>query len=207
MEKVFKQTISPETIAALNNAVDAVSDGDSFEMLIPPKTTKILEDVKEVLHAQCADITWDEESFVVIRTAREGGNRAAQCWHFDNFTKTTLIVLKSHEGESNGDIMVRRNLRGAPTSLTMTMLTKIFWTNPLTWLVLRIPSVRDRFFTRIPLVAGDVMIFDGSTTYHGNLPIVSGTRRSILIHDGPVFKDAFMTKLFHKLCTLIFYKT
>ena len=30
-----------------------------------------------------------------------------------------------------------------------------------------------QIFTRIPLEAGDVMIFDGSTTYHGNLPIAA----------------------------------
>ncbi len=206
MNKIYKQIINTETVLALNTAIDAVSDGDSFEMLIPPKTTNILVDFKATLQTQCPDIVWNEDSFVVTRTSNEGGNRASQCWHFDNFRKTTLIVLKSHDGASNGDILIRNNLRGAPTNLTMTMLTKIFWTNPLTWLVLRIPAVRDKFFTRVPLVAGDVMIFDGSITYHGNLPIVSGMRRSILIHDDPVFKDALITKVFHKLCTIIFYK-
>lgn len=206
MSKIYKQIINPETVLALNTAIDAVSDGDNFEMLIPPKTTDILVDFKSTLQTQCPDIVWNEDSFVVTRTSNEGGNRASQCWHFDNFRKTTLIVLKSHNGASNGDILIRNNLRGAPANLTMTMLTKIFWTNPLTWLVLRIPAIRDKFFTRVPLVAGDVMIFDGSTTYHGNLPIASGVRRSILIHDDPVFKDALITKFFHKLCTILFYK-
>lgn len=206
MQQIFKQTLSPETIASLNASIDAISDGGNFEMLIPPKTTTALESFKKTLQEQCPSIEWNNESFIVVRTTTEKGNGAAQCWHFDNFTKTTLIVLKSHEGALNGDILVHPELRGAPTSLTITMLTKLFWTNPLTWLVLRIPKIRDSFFTRISLVSGDVMIFDGSTTYHGNLPVALGTRRSILIHEGPVFKDAFLTKAFHVVCSFFFYK-
>ncbi len=206
MAEIFKQAIDSETVRALNDAIDSVSDGDSFEMLIPPKTTNILEVYKDTLKQQCPKIVWNADSFVVTRTATERGNRAAQCWHFDNFRKTTLIVLKSNEGEKNGDILIRKNLRKAPTNIWSTMLTKVFWTNPVTWFVLRIPAIRDSFFTRVPLVAGDVMIFDGAVIYHGNLPIHAGTRRSILIHDGPVFKDAWITKFFHYLCTVIFYK-
>ncbi|KND47928.1 MAG: hypothetical protein AB199_04190 [Parcubacteria bacterium C7867-004] len=207
MQSIFKQAIDAETIRSINEAVDAASDGESFEMLIPPKTTAFLAPFKTTLNQQCNAINWDADSFVVTRTTTEKGNRAAQCFHFDNFRKTTLIVLKSGDAALNGDILIRNGLRKSPKSLWPTMVTKIFWTNPVTWAFLRIPFIRDRFFTRVPLVAGDVMVFDGSTTYHGNLPLSAGVRRSILIHEDPLFKDAFITKLFHRLCTMIFYKT
>lgn len=134
------------------------------------------------------------------------GNKASQCWHFDNQRKTILIVLRSGTGEENGDIMVRQDLRRHTDSSLMYALTKLFWTNPLSWFILRRKLIRDKFFTRISLQAGDVMVFDGSTTFHGNLPVSSGMRRSILIHSDNLFENAFITKLFHALNKIYLHK-
>ena len=207
MYRVYKQTIDIETIKRLNQAIDEASADESFEILIPPKTTEILTGTKEKLLAQCREIVWPDDAYVVIRSVTEKGALAAQCWHFDNFRTTTLVVLRSTTGTDNGDLLVRSDLRGEPRSLFFYVLTKLFWTNPLTWLVLRIKFFRDKFFTRVPLEAGDVLVFDGGTTYHGNLPITLGMRRSILIHSDPLFADAAITKLFHTLNKLYLYKT
>lgn len=207
MYRIFKQIIDADIISGINRAVDSASDGDNFEILIPPKSKDVLKDFKNALLSQCEDIHWDDKTYVVIRTVTDKGNRAAQCWHFDNLRKTTLVVLRSTEGADNGDLLVRSDLRGEPKSLLWYVITKIFWTNPIAWMILRMPFIRDRFFTRVPLMAGDVMNFDGSTTYHGNLPITSGVRRSILIHNDPLFEDSVITKLFHKLNKLYLYKT
>jgi len=50
------------------------------------------------------------------------------------------------------------------------------------------------------------MIFDGSTTFHGNLPVSSGMRRSILIHSDRLFENSFITKLFHTLNKIYLHK-
>ena len=206
MPKIYKQAINAKTILAINSVIEGNSEGDKFEMLISPTTTKLLERFRPELQEQCSEIVWDNETFLVIRTATAAENKAAQCWHFDNYRKTILLVLKSQIGINNGDILLRENLRGAPKHIISTMLSKIIWTNPLTWSALRLRFIRDRFFSRVTLVAGDVMVFDGSTTYHGNLPIDLGVRRSILIHTLPVFKDSIITKIFHKICMMYFYK-
>lgn len=206
MYHVYGKSLSPETVAEINNAVDPASDGEGFEILIPPHSTRVLEKFKSTILAQRPEIQWDDATYVVIRTVTEKGARAAQCYHFDNFRKTAVVVLKSTEGGNNGDLLVRNELRGDPKSIIPYMITKIFWTNPITWFILRNTFIRDTFFTRVPLTAGDILTFDGGTTYHGNLPVTSGSRRSILIHNDPLFKDSFITKLFHKLNKLYLYK-
>lgn len=207
MHHIYKQAIGAEVARALNQAVDAASEGGSFEILIPPQSTNVLEEFKEPLLRACPEIDWRDDSYVVIRSVTDKGNRAAQCWHFDNLRKTALIVLASTDGAENGDILMRSNLRASPKSLFWYAATKLFWTNPLTWLILRIPAVRNRFFTRVPLIAGDVMVFDGSTAYHGNLPISQGMRRSILVHNDQLFPNSIITRIFHQLNKLYLYKT
>jgi hypothetical protein len=206
MYRIYKGVLSPATVAAINAAVDTASDGDAFELLIPPVTTEVLKDAKREVLAECPNIVWRDDAFVVTRSVTMKGNRASQCWHFDNFKTTSLIVLKSTDGIDNGDLMIRPYLRAEPRSLFWYMVTKVFWTNPLVWLLLRIPALRDRFFIRISLSAGDVMVFDGGTTYHGNLPVSSGMRRSILVHNEPYFKDALFTKFFHAMNKAYLYK-
>ena len=151
----------------------------------------------------CPEIKWDKETYAVIRSVSKSGNQASQCWHFDNLRETALIVLRSTE---SGDLMIRPRLRKPPKSLFMYAFTKILWTNPITWFFLRRESIRDKFFTKVILNEGDVMIFDGSTTYHGNLPVSSGMRRSILLHRDQLFPDSWITKLFHKLNEMHLYK-
>jgi len=206
MYRIAARAIDEPTLSAINAAVDAASDGESFEIIIPPVTTGVLAPFKDKIRAACPDIVWNDDAFVVIRTVTEKGNRASQCWHFDNFKTTSLVVLASTDAKDNGDLMIRPDLRKPPRNLLWYMITKVFWTNPIAWPLLRIPALRNRFFTRVPLKAGDVMVFDGGTTYHGNLPISSGMRRSILIHNEPFFKDALFTKFFHQLNKIYLYK-
>ena len=206
MHKIFREKIDKETIDGINRILDTAEPVKGFEILIPPQSEEVLSGFKNAILSQCSDIRWDDKTYAVIRTVTEKGNRASQAWHFDNQRETALVVLKSVDGENNGDILVRPDLRNSPKSIFMYVATKLFWTNPITWFIFRRKSLRDRFFTRIPLKAGDVMIFDGSTTYHGNLPIASGVRRSILLHSDNLFEGSWITKLFYRLNKLYFYK-
>ncbi len=206
MHTIFKKAVRGETLRVINQKIDSVSDGKGFEIIPPPKSEEILKDFKKTLTSECGDITFEDGAYVVIRSVTDKGNRASQAWHFDNQKKTILVVLRSTSGEENGDILVRPNLRRDTNSLFMYTLTKLFWTNPISWFIFRRKLIRDKFFTRIPLEAGDVMIFDGSTTYHGNLPIAAGMRRSILIHSDNLFEDSFITKLFHALNNIYLHK-
>lgn len=206
MYKIFKQKIDKETIDGINMILDKTDLVGGFEIVIPPVSESVLSGFKNAILSQCPDIRWDEKTYAVIRTVTEKGNRASQAWHFDNQRETALIVLKSVEGKNNGDILIRPHLRSSPKSLFWYVLTKLFWTNPITWFILRIGFIRDRFFTRVSLSAGDVMIFDGSTIYHGNLPVTLGMRRSILLHSDNLFENSWVTKLFYKLNKLYFYK-
>jgi len=206
MHQIFKNKIAPLIINQINEAIDQASAGDGFEILNPPRSEKILAPFKNTLLSICPQIRWDGTTYVVIRTVTERGNRASEAWHFDNLKETALVMLKSTEGDQNGDILVRPDLRKSPKSIFVYIITKLFWTNPITWFILRNKSIRDKFFTRLSLKAGDVMIFDGSTTYHGNLPISSGTRRTILLHSDKLFPNSWITKLFHRLNEMYFYK-
>ncbi|MBI2108831.1 MAG: hypothetical protein HYT93_01435 [Parcubacteria group bacterium] len=206
MHTILKQAISNEVLDAINKKIDAASSGESFEIIPPPHSETILADFKDKLFAECDNIKFGENAYTVIRSVTEKGNRASQCWHFDNQRKTILIVLRSVLGEENGDILIRPNLRRHTKSSLIYTLTKLFWTNPISWLILPRKSIRDKFFTRVSLKAGDVMVFDGSTTYHGNLPIASGMRRSILIHSDNLFENSFITKLFHVLNKVYLHK-
>lgn len=207
MHKIYRNVIDPKIISSINSSLDnKLSEG--FEILIPPESEQIIQPFRLNLIVQCPDIHFNDKTYTVIRTATNNGNRASQAWHFDNFSETVLIVLKTAGNNAeNGDILIRNNLRKTPNSVLWYSLTKIFWTNPISWFILRIKWIRDRFFTRVPLAVGDVMIFDGSTTFHGNLPIASGVRRSILIHNYPLFENSAITRLFHKLNKIYLYKT
>ena len=206
MHNIFRKKVDLEIINKINRAVDEASTIDSFEILIPPQSVRILTPFKDQLRSQCPEVNWNDKTYVVIRTVTEKGNQASQGWHFDNLKETALIVLKSAEGEENGDLLIRPDLRKSYDSIFMYTLTKVFWTNPIVWFILRIKKIRNRFFTRITLKPGDVMIFNGSTTYHGNLPVSSGMRRTILLHNDQLFADSWVTKLFHKLNKLYLYK-
>lgn len=206
MYKRYQNQIDPKLVDEINAAIDASYKTETFDILMPPESEDLLGPFKERLRKECDAIEFKEKTFMVLRMVSSKGNKASQAFHFDNYKKTTLVVLKSSEGENNGDLLVRDELRRFPTNIVSYMFTKLFWTNPISWFFLRLKPIRDRFFKRVELKGGDVFDFDGTTVFHGNLPVENGLRRTILIHNEPMFENSFITKLFHKLNKLYLYK-
>jgi hypothetical protein len=206
MNKIYNKALSEDLIFQINLTLDQIGEIEDYEVLVPPQSINLLEKFKSEIIYQCPWIEWNSTTYIVIRTVTDKGTRAAQCYHFDNYKTTAVLVLKSIEGDENGDLLVRNNLR-REHGIGLYMLTKIFWTNPIAWFFLRIPVVRNKFFERIALKSRDVIVFNGETTYHGNLPINSqGVRRSILIHNNPLYYNSLITRLFHKLNTIYLHK-
>jgi len=206
LNKIYRKAITEELILKINREIDSMGEIEDYEVLAPPESLNILENFKNEIIKECPWIKWDSKTYIVIRTVTEKGARAAQCYHFDNYKTTSVIVLKSVEGSENGDLLIRNNLR-QEHGIALYMLTKIFWTNPISWYFLRIPFIREIFFERISLSSGDAIVFNGETTYHGNLPVNSkGVRRSILIHNDALYYNSLITRLFHRLNIIYLHK-
>lgn len=130
------------------------------------------------------------ESYIVLRMIKPRGGVHAYDFHFDNYAQTILVPLMTPDAHQNGDLLLRHHTRGAPRFILMHIWQKFLFQNTLALKLWSWLATKERFFRRVRVKPGSALVFDGSRSLHGNMPVQAGERRSVLIHNQKLFSGS-----------------
>lgn len=140
----------------------------------------------------------DRRLYQVLRVlyGKGEGEKQAHQFHFDAYALTALlpIVIPDRPDGRNGDLILFRRRRGLHTNLPLNLLQKFLVQNPLSRRLLTWPALQRRFEARVvKLVPGNLYLFLGFQTCHGNAPCsVESMRATALFH----YSDPFHASRF-----------
>ena len=147
-----------------------------------------------LLHQVCslghsASVADNSSVYSVLRVLTGStGLHQSHLYHYDASVVTALMPLYIPEGEAEraGELIVVPNLRPFRRSVTMNIVAKLFWQNPITRKLLAKPAIRNRLGARlIELKPGSLYFFWGYRTLHGNLPCdTTSLRATAIFHFG-----------------------
>lgn len=128
--------------------------------------------------------------------------KEAHRYHFDAHLFTALIPIHIPDNSNykNGDLVLSPNFRELSKSIITNLLQKVIYQNFIFKKILNIKYFRDFFnFKQIKLKVGNLYLFNGYTSLHGNLEINSIDKRAtLLLHCNDVFKDSKIIQLNRK---------
>jgi len=140
----------------------------------------------------------DRRLYQVLRVlyGKGEGEKQAHQFHFDAYALTALLPIAipdRHDGR-NGDLILFTKRRRLHTNLLLNLLQKFLVQNPLSRRLLTWPSIQRRLGARIvKLVPGNLYLFLGFQTCHGNAPCsVESMRATALFH----YSDPFHASRF-----------
>jgi len=121
-------------------------------------------------------------------------------FHFDAHKYTILIPIKipsSKNENQNGDLIIFPNLRNETTSLVKNILYKIIFQNQIMKILLKFLTTKNLVKKKkIKLKPGNIYIFNGFKSLHGNEPVGSGLiRATLLLHYYDLFEDSLLVSL------------
>lgn len=134
------------------------------------------------------------ESYIVLRMVKPGSTARNYEFHFDAYEETVVVPLMGSDAELNGDLLICKNTRKTPGNIFLHVVQKFLYQNTLALNYFKKSENIKKIFTRISVKRGSIFVFDGVRCLHGNLPISSGERRTILIHNRKLFNRSFITK-------------
>jgi len=141
------------------------------------------------------------DMYQVMRVLQgESLNSQSYLFHFDNYTLTAalpIVIPNSNTGE-NGDLYILPNVRNVSGNPNMDAFIKLLTQNPLVRKLLSYTYIRNKLgFIRLPLQPGNLYLFWGFCTYHGNGDCEPGnTRATALYHyHKPIQAKGFLNSL------------
>ena len=123
-------------------------------------------------------------------------------YHFDAhlFTLLIPIIIPSRKDSNNGDLIIFPNIRKVGKSLILNILQKLIFQNRITKLLLKNNCIFKNKSMLLKLKPGNVYIFYGYRTLHGNQTInPNDVRATILLHFYDIFKNSKLVKFNRKL--------
>ena len=142
----------------------------------------------------------DNNCYKVIRVvAGEQQKKQAYLYHFDAHLITILIpiIIPNNKSKKNGDLVLFPNLRRLHKNLLLNLIQKIFFQNIIVRTLLNFNIVK-KFLKHklLKIEPGNLYVFFGFNSLHGNLEIESSsTRATLLIHAHDVFENSSIVKL------------
>ena len=123
----------------------------------------------------------------------------ANLYHFDAHLITILIpiIIPKNKNDKNGDLVIFPNLRKVHTNLIINIFQKLIFQNIITRKLLSLSIIKRILKCKIlKIIPGNIYVFNGFTTLHGNMEIDEGSKRAtLLIHAHDVF---YNSKLINK---------
>ena len=121
-------------------------------------------------------------------------------FHFDAHKYTILVPIKiprSKNENQNGDLIIFPNLRNETTSLTKNIFYKIIFQSKIIKILLKFLTTKNLIKKiKIKLKPGNIYIFNGFKSLHGNEPVGSGLiRATLLLHYYDLFEDSLLVSL------------
>ena len=118
-------------------------------------------------------------------------------YHFDAhlFTVLVPIIIPKRENSNNGNLIIFPNIRKIIKSLLLNIIQKIFFQNRITKFLLKNNYIYKNKVTLLNLKPGNVYIFYGYRTLHGNQSIdPRDVRATLLLHFYDIFNDSKLIK-------------
>jgi hypothetical protein len=125
--------------------------------------------------------------------------KEAGLYHFDAHAITLLIpiIIPNRENSGNGDLIIFPNLRKITKSLLFNIITKLFFQNSVSRFLIQKSKLVQKIFRykKLKLKPGNIYIFLGFRTLHGNLEIdARDTRATLLVHFYDVFSESSLVE-------------
>lgn len=143
------------------------------------------------------NIDTNEKIYRVLRYIKGSQtNEESFKFHFDAHYYTILIPIHipKREKHENGDLLIIPNLRKLHRNLMKNIIQKIFYQSKLYRKYL-IKNLKNKT-KRLILEEGNIYIFNGYRSLHGNMNIHQKDKRAtILLHYHDVIKDSKLIKL------------
>ena len=184
---IKKKIISPRFIKKINAYLDKVTYKSSL-WIFPGEHPKLYELIKKDLAfiPFFKPIFSKKDCYIVIRIVNANDSKRSFEAHFDNYTNTYLIPLKIPKKISTlknedlqGNLYLWEKARLMPKYLLSHIIIKIILQNKYLSKVIR--CIFSQKFKRINMKIGDLLYFNGFTTFHYNA-LVSSEHRSLVIH-------------------------
>ena len=123
-------------------------------------------------------------------------------YHFDAHLLTVLIpiYIPDNFNYKNGDLVISPNFRKLSKSLIINIIEKIVYQNFIFNKILHIKFFRDLLnFKQLKLKVGNLYLFNGYRSLHGNLEINSIDKRAtLLLHCYDLFSESKLVQLNRK---------
>ena len=161
---------------------------------------KIFENISLNLNLKNAN---KQEIYKVLRVITGNKNeKESYRYHFDAhlFTVLVPIIIPEREKSHNGDLIIFPNIRKVINSLYLNIIQKIIFQNRFTKFLLKNNYIFKNKSVLLKLKPGNVYIFYGYRTLHGNQSIdYRDVRATLLLHFYDIFNDSKLIKLNRKL--------
>jgi hypothetical protein len=196
-----KNCIDPTFIHLMNQEIDSMSYQDSMILFLTRDKLKNQRFYELLKTNSMINQYLNNDSYVVIRCVKNGLNKAAYYPHFDNYSETVMVPIKMPQTFPDGALLMWENTRGLPSNSIINAIQKVFFQNPIIKTIL-LKFFRGKFH-KVPVVPGDIAIFNGMTNLHFNIEALQ-ERRTILIHNHQPFRNSLFVKASERLSQLFF---
>ena len=121
-------------------------------------------------------------------------------FHFDAHQYTLLvpiIIPNSDDQNTNGNLIIFPNFRKKTRSLLINIIQKNIFQNKISKIILKYLSFKNVLKKKIiEFNQGDIYLFNGFRSLHGNQPVQVGhVRATLLLHFYDIFHDSKLIKL------------
>ena len=141
----------------------------------------------------------NQKIYKVLRVITGNKNeKESYRYHFDAhlFTVLVPIIIPKRENSNNGNLIIFPNIRKVIDSLYLNIIQKIIYQNRFTKFLLKNNYIFKNKSILLKLIPGNVYIFYGYRTLHGNQSIDSrDVRATLLMHFYDIFNDSKLIKL------------
>jgi len=134
-----------------------------------------------------------KDCYIVIRMVDKNDLKRSLEAHFDNYTKTFFIPLKipidannSKKEDLKGNLYLWEKTRSMPQNLIIHIITKLILQNKYISRIIRF--IFTQKFKKVNMEIGDLLYFNGFTTFHYNA-LTSSEHRSLVIHTNMPFSQ------------------
>jgi len=140
-----------------------------------------------------------QKIYKVLRVIANNRNeKESHRYHFDAHLFTVLIpiIIPNKKNTNNGDLIIFPNIRKVTKSLLINVFQKILFQNSITKFFLKNNFLLKKKFHILKLKPGNMYIFYGFNTLHGNQSIDStSVRATLLLHFYDVFSHSRLIKI------------
>lgn len=189
-----------------NNKNNFFLAGENFESAYVDKLN-IIKKVQKLFFDLSAELSLKSQGKSIYKVLRvvdgKMSKKEAHRYHFDAHLFTVLlpIYIPNNKNNKNGDLVIAPNFRKLSKSLFVNVMQKFIYQNFIFKKFLHKKIIRDLFnFKQLNLQVGNLYLFNGYRSLHGNLEINSFDKRAtLLIHYYDLFKESKLVQLNRKI--------